>query len=362
MPFSNLDRNRLLKELLPAVQKNCWISDAAHSGYYSLCGLFLRLKDQFLWEQDLPPWTELDKSGLMEWIEARENLWLSHLDLPFENLSLQGRVFGVLDNQPVNDRLLSLGLYYGAGLGRGLKPTFFLGEVIDQRKLGGYTVITLDREYASDLLVTPAVRRGKWIILRLRPLRFLLWGKIQEIEHLEREATKAALTYYGWEPDQPPGGQLERLVREEVEAVLFHEIGEGRDRTLPFRFWTNLLRLFPHSRMEIYLRSLKDLLGDTHPSGPLRHIVQNRKAGSWAFYVSNLKGMARLIVPEIISAFYEFQKSQDWATIEKTRRLTRRRLIARGLRIRTLATETLPGNPERFQQAFEQEFLKPLKI
>ena len=64
MPFSNPDRGLLLQELLPAVQKNCWISDAAHSGFYSLCGLFLRLKDQFLWEKDLPPWTETDKEGL----------------------------------------------------------------------------------------------------------------------------------------------------------------------------------------------------------------------------------------------------------------------------------------------------------
>ena len=362
MLLSNPDRALLLRELLPAVQRNCWISDATHSGFYSLCGLFLRLKDQFLWEKALPPWTETDKKGLMDWIEARENLWLSHLDLPFENLSLEGRGFGFLDNQRINDLILPLGLYYGAGLGRGLKPTFFLGEVIEQRKFGGYTVITLDREYASDLLVTPAVRRGKWIILRLSPLRFLLWGKIQEIEHLEREATRAALSYYGWEPDQPPEAQLERLVREEIEAVLFHEIGEGRDRTLPFRFWTNLLRLFPHSRLEIYLRSLKDLLGDTHPAGPLRHIVQNRKAGSWAFYVSNLKGMARLIVPEIIEAFYSFQENPDWGLIETTRRKTRRQLIAQGNRIRALAADLLPGHPEGFQQAFEREFMKPLKI
>ena len=353
MTLSASNHDRLLEELLPAIQKNCRISDATHSGFYSLCGLFLRLKDQFLLEKDLPPWTETDKTALMAWIEARENLWLSHLDLPFENLTLQGRGFGFLDNQRINDLIIPQGLYYGAGLGRGLKPTFFLGEVIDQRKFDGYTVVTLDREYASDLLVTPAVRRGKWIILRLSPLRFLLWGKIQEIEHLEREATKAALAYYGWDPNQPPGAELERLVREEIEAVLWHEIGEGRDQTLPFRFWTNLLRLFPHSRLEIYLRTLKDLLGDTHPAGPLRYIIQTRKAGSWAFYVSNLKGMARLIVPEIIEAFFSFQKIPDWGRVEQTRRKIRRRLVAQGNRIRALAADLLPGHPEGFQEAFE---------
>jgi hypothetical protein len=69
-----MDRALLLRELLPAVQKNCRISDATHSGFYSLCGLFLRLKDQFLWEKDLPPWTETNKEALMDWIESRENL------------------------------------------------------------------------------------------------------------------------------------------------------------------------------------------------------------------------------------------------------------------------------------------------
>ena len=216
-----------MRELLPTVQKNCRISDATHSGFYSLCGLFLRLKDQFLWEKDLPPWTETNKEGLMDWIESRENLWLSYMDLPFENLSLAGRDFGFLDNQRINDLILPLGLYYGAGLGRGLKPTFFLGEVIEQRKFGGYTVITLDREYASDLLVTPAVRRGKWIILRLSPLRFLLWGKIQEIEHLEREATRAALAYYGWDPDQPPEAQLERWSAKKSKRSCFMRLGRG---------------------------------------------------------------------------------------------------------------------------------------
>ncbi len=230
MTLSASNHDRLLEELLPAIRKNCRISDATHSGFYSLCGLFLRLKDQFLWEKDLPPWTETDKAALMDWIEGRENLWLSHLDLPFEDLTLQGRGFGFLDNRRINDLILPEGLYYGAGLGRGLKPTFFLGEVIEQRKFGGYTVITLDREYASDLLVTPAVRRGKWIIMRLSPLRFLLWGKIQEIEHLEREATKAALTYYGWDPDRPTEAQLERLVREEIEASSGMRLGKGATR------------------------------------------------------------------------------------------------------------------------------------
>jgi hypothetical protein len=72
--------------------------------------------------------------------------------------------------------------------------------------------------------------------------------------------------------------------------------------------------------------------------------------------------MARLIVPEFIEAFYSFQENPDWGRIEATRRKTRRRLIVQGHRIRALAADFLPGHPEGFQQAFEEEFVKPLKI
>ncbi|MBI5583331.1 MAG: hypothetical protein HY892_05880, partial [Deltaproteobacteria bacterium] len=126
--------------------------------------------------------------------------------------------------------------------------------------------------------------------------------------------------------------------------------------------WGNLLRLFPHSRIEIYLRSLKDLLGDTHPSGTLRHIIQNRKAGSFAFYLANLKGLSRLMIPEIVATFTRFREDEDWEAVEKIRRLLRRRLTALARRLRALDAELLPDHPEAFQQACEQEFIKPLKL
>jgi len=355
-------KNHFLEMLLPAVRKNCLISDATHSGFFSVCGLFLRLRDRHLVEQGLPPWTATDKSSLLSWIEEQENRWLEHLDLPFEDLNLRGRTVPYLDDRRVNAQLLPLGLYYGAGYGRGFKPTFFLGDVREVREFHGFTVIVLDREYASDLVMSPAVRRGKWIIVRLTPLRFFLWGKIQEIEHLEREATAAALRYYGWDAQSPPAGQLERIMREELETVLHHELGEARDRVLPLSLWRSLLNRFPHSRIEIYLRSLKDLLGDTHPAGTLRHIIQNRKAGSLAFYLSNLKGMARLLIPEMVAAFCRFPERQDWDDVEKTRRALRRDLAARGRRIQELAAVLLPHRADDFQRIFEQELIKPLKL
>jgi hypothetical protein len=357
-----LSKEEWLAALLPTIRKNCRISDATHSGFFSICGLFLRLRDRHLCERGLPPWTDTDKQALLEWIEVQENHWLQHLDLPFEDFYLLGRTVPYLDNRRINAQLLPLGLYYGAGYGRGFKPTFFLGEIREIREFHGFTAVILDQEYVSDLVMSPAARRGKWIIVRLTPLRYFLWGKIQEIEQLEREATAAALAYYDWNPQLPPGEQLERIIREEMETVLYHELGEARDRALPRGLWGDLLGRFPHSRIEIYLRSLKDLLGDTHPSGTLRHIIQNRKAGSFAFYLSNLKGMARLMIPEIVETFYRFREKEDWEAVEKIRRRLRRRLAALGRRLQALNADLLPDRPEDFQRAFEREFIKPLKL
>lgn len=358
----SIDRDRILKAILPTIRKNCDISNAHHSGLFSLCGLFLRMKDQYNWEQNNPPWNPTDKDQLLSWIDNKENSWLGCLDSPFEPIRLKGRAFHYLNNQVINQYLLPVGLYYGSGYGRGLKPTFFLGTIREKRQFQGYTVIILERDLACDLSPAPALRQGRTIVIRLDPLRFFLWSKIQEMEHLEREGTDMALAYYGWNPSHPPQVQLEAIVQSEQETILYHELGEARDRSLPQGLWRSLLVDFPLSRIELYLRTLKDLLADTHPGGTLNYVVQKKKAGSLGFYLSNLKGLRRSLFPEIVTAIREFKKQEDWAGIEQGRKAGRARLILQARRIRELAESLMPSHPERFSNRFELEFFKPLGL
>jgi hypothetical protein len=37
---------------------NCNIADSQHAGLYSICGLALRLRDLYKWENGLDPWIE----------------------------------------------------------------------------------------------------------------------------------------------------------------------------------------------------------------------------------------------------------------------------------------------------------------
>ncbi|MBI5606850.1 MAG: hypothetical protein HY879_26265 [Deltaproteobacteria bacterium] len=359
---SSETRSKILQQILPTIRKNCTLADAHHSGLFSLCGLFLRMKDQYNWEKQNPPWSPTDKDRLLKWIDQKEALWLECLDSPFEPIRINGHTFDYLDNRQINQFLIPAGLYYGAGYGRGLKPTFFLGRVKEKRLSFGFTVIVLERNLACDLSLTLAQRQGRTIVLHLDPLRFFLWSKIQETEQWEREATALALSFYGWNPSAPPDGQMEPIIQSELETVLFHELGEARDRTIPQGLWRSLLSLFPFSRVELYLRTLKDLLADTHPGGTLTHIIESGKAGSLAFYLSNLKGLRRTLFPEIIPAIRKFKKEMDWSGVIRAKKEGRHRLVNQAGRIRELAGKWIPARPEEFSARFEQEFFNPLGL
>lgn len=355
-------RREMLRKILPTIRKNCTIADAHHSGSFSLCGLFLRLKDQFNWEQKTPPWSPTQENRLLKWIDRKEALWLECLNFPFQPIMIHGRPFDTLDSRGINQHLIPLGLYYGAGYGRGLKPTFFLGTIEEQRLVQGYTVFILGRELACDLSLTPAQRQGKIIVIRREPLRFFLWSKIQETEKWEAQATAMALSYYGWNPSLSPDSQLGPIIQAEQETVLSHELGEALDRTFPQGLWQRLISTFPFSRVELYLRTIKDLLADTHPRGTLSHIVKARKAGSLAFYLSNLKGLRRSLFPEIIPAIQQFKEKENWSGIEQARKQGRHRLIALALEIKELAKKWMPSHSEEFANRFDRRFFQPLGL
>jgi Family of unknown function (DUF6866) N-terminal domain/Family of unknown function (DUF6866) C-terminal domain len=355
-------RTAMLRQILATIRKNCTIADAHHSGLFSLCGLFLRLKDQYNWEQKRPPWSPTHHDRLLKWIDLKEALWLECLESPFEPLLINNHPFDCLDSRGINQHLVPLGLYYGAGYGRGLKPTFFLGTIKEKRLVHGYTVIILGQELACDLSQVPGQRQGKIIVLRMEPLRFFLWSKIQETEKFEREASTMALSYYGWNPKLSPDNQLDPILESELETVLYHELGEALDRGFPQGLWKKLISAFPFSRVELYLRTLKDLLADTHPRGTLNHIIGGQKAGSLAFYLSNLKGLRRALFPEMVPAIRQFRKEKDWSAVNRARKEGRNRLIVQARRIQELAERWMPARPKKFSDQFEQEFYKPLGL
>ncbi|MBA4358424.1 MAG: hypothetical protein C0405_11955, partial [Desulfovibrio sp.] len=130
----------LLEQLAPQVLANCRRSDAETAGRFSLCGLLLRLRNLYKWEQGLPPWREEESAVMLDWVAAREELWSELGGEEPRPLVLEGRQYDPFDTLGLNALLEPQGLVYGAGRAGGLVPVFFLGRLARREAVDGLTV------------------------------------------------------------------------------------------------------------------------------------------------------------------------------------------------------------------------------
>ncbi len=82
--------------------------------------------------------------------------------------------------RPSTAYLIPRKLAYGAGLSRGLTPTFFLGELLEERREGDLTILVLGPELARDLDASPALCQGTLIYARRQALAFYLWDQLSD--------------------------------------------------------------------------------------------------------------------------------------------------------------------------------------
>ncbi len=308
-----------LKSLTLQVLQNCDISDATHAGLYSICGLALRLRDLYKWENQLPPWEERDSSEILDWIDAKETRWETYAESDYAPLTLCGRTFDPFDADGVNALLEPHKIYYGAGYAHSLKPTFFLARIEDKTRSNGYQIYTLGRELARDLLTIPAMSQNDSVLLRQESAGLFLWDKIFYIKKSGRPALNFALEHLGIVAKDP--ASLHRYLPEIFSAVkdiyIYHELGEIQDVTFNRESWREVVAAFPFSPVEFIARSLKDLLADTCEHGTLHHIIKERQTAGLAFYVAFIDGLAKEFFPEIRIAFQEFTGSENWRIIEQ---------------------------------------------
>jgi hypothetical protein len=308
-----------IDEITRQVLHNCDISDANNAGMYSICGLALRLRDLYKWEQGLPPWEERDSSEVLEWIEAKENQWDECIDNAFANISINGKTFDPFDTTGINAVLEPQNFFYGAGYARSLKPTFFLATIEEKSKINETTVYTLDRELARDLLTIPALSQDDYVVLRQDSARLYLWDHIFYIKKSSRPALNFALESCGIKDHQPKAlrGRLAGILAAQKETYIYHEIGEIHDAVFDRELWREIIAAFPFSPVEYLARAVKDLLADTNEYGTLQHIVRQRNTASLAFYVAFLDGLPKEFFPELPASFQEFAQTGDWSIIDQ---------------------------------------------
>jgi hypothetical protein len=308
-----------IDDITRQVLHNCDISDAYHAGMFSICGLALRLRDLYKWENRLPAWEESDPSEVLAWIEGKENNWENHTENGFEDLTIDGTAFDPFDTVGINLILEPHQIFYGAGYARSLKPTFFLTNITEKTNINDNLVYILGRELARDLLTIPALTQDNFVLLRQESAKLFIWDSIFYIKKSARPALKFALDSCGLKNQEPKALQphLTTILAALKDNYIYHEIGELKDTAFDRKLWREIIAAYPYSPVEYLARAVKDLLADTNPYGTLRYIMKKRRTASLAFYAAFLDGLAKEFFPELLISFQQFTRSEDWELIDQ---------------------------------------------
>jgi len=319
-----------IERLVEQVKLNCNISDAGFWGYYSICGMLMRLRELYRSEHSLMPWDPVPKDDISEWIASREALWSELEDEELRTLEVEGEKYDPFEVEKLNAALDGHGLVYGGGYGRFNKPTFFLSRLESKREIHNCRVYYTGRELCRDLSTSVAMLQDRSIFIRLEPLRSLLWDKFRELQGRRfGGALKEAFSLYGI--DKTEGAEeihekIETLSSEISEILLLHELGEAFENERSDD-WLDVLSHTSDRWSEFYIRGIKDLLADTSEMGPIKSIVERRQRALLCFYIVLLDGIRKELFPEMMNAFQHFAESNDWSVIEEARRTGYKRAV-----------------------------------
>jgi hypothetical protein len=330
----------LVESLRRQVQRNCDISDARHAGLFSICGLALRFRDLFKWQHGISPWQEQDSDAVLAWIDDRETHWSTLETADYRPIRIAQRTVDPFDTSAINTILGPQGVYYGAGFGYSLKPTFFLALLQSEAAVGAVTIVSLGKELARDLMALPALHQDGRVVLRQETGKAVLWDQIQYLRKSGRPPLGFALDKLGL---PRAGGSFAPAHLEPVFEVyrriqIDHELGELADPVFDTDLWRRLLQRYPHTPVELTARALKDLLADTGPDGTLHAVLRREDSAALGLYAAFLEGVRALLFPELRPAFDHFLTDGDWGGV--------RRAVASGYR-----------NAVRWAGAMQQLFL-----
>ncbi len=357
-----------ITDLQRQIQQNCHISDANFSGAFSLCILLLRLRNLYKWEVNMPPWQEPDRGDLLKWVEGRESLWLGLEGSSPEALVLNGQVLDSLDAPRINQLLKDSGLFYGAGLVTGMKPSYFLARPIEVRVQEGLEVCIVDQELARDIFSAPLMRQGGQIVARRQAMASTLWDEVLELRASSSKALSFAFAQYGLNlhrlrkhPVLESHGFMQ-VVNAELETWIYHEIGEAMVDTFPGQVWQRMVSEQANTLVEVFARAVRDLLADTHPFGLLGHIISEKKSASLGFYAALMRPLSRNLYPDILPAVQDFMFKNDWDEIERVRRSGYSRGREMALQLVEVYENTDELDPETVRNRVVDRIIRPMGL
>lgn len=305
--------------LVQAVQTNCHIADARHATELSLCTYLLQMREFYRWEQGQPFGAALPRAEVGRWIAEREALWegLEAEDYRALPLGDSGAAAEPFDVDRINAQLQGSGLLYGAGLGAGGRPVFFLADLHGQAQRQGLPVAIAGREWARGLLAPPAALADEHgaaqIVLRREAIARWGWERFEafQLRPAAERPFAAAVQAYGLDRDFDAA--LPRFVDEQTEAALLHELGEYAVGQRLGPAWQALRSDLPSRRAELYLRALRDLLADLEVTLPT--LLRQGSNASLHVWFAAFDGLRAQLFPGVREAYAAWREGDGGAAL-----------------------------------------------
>ena len=368
-PAGSRGRTPEIEALRKQIIRNCHRSDAGFAGYFSLCGLMLRLRDYYKWSRGLSPWQDVDNPEILAWIEKTERMWEETEGETLDRLHWKNNSYDPFEAHIINNDLRPNDLYYGSGLAAFMKPSFFLAEIDREERLGEFRVLYLGTELARDLFTVPAQTRSGEILIRRRPLAAYIWDTIHHTGHFRQQAMDLTLECHGLRRSELVGGapetwedRFQAMLDREMEPYVRHEYGEATDETIPDEDWRNMIAGHPHSRVELLARSIKDVLADTCPAGRLDYIISRRQTASAGLFISQLDGLPARLFFDFIPGFKAFLIERDWPALEEVRLRMRQKAVKLAGELLGLYRQVGRQSEDWFPREVNRIFFRPIGL
>lgn len=305
-----------VNRITDVVQRNCDISDARHARSYTMCVYLLKMREYYRWARGHGRTARVDTSDLSRWVTDRERLWEELEPAEFDCVPAAGTCLEPFAAREINADLVPRGYVYSAGLGRFVKPSFFLGRLARREERGAFSVLVADQELARDLSAAPAMYLDHTIFVRRDALRRLVWERVEEWQWRKSPPgpMARAMAHRGF--DRDPEGALEGIVEDEEEALILHEVGEGEVSADLGPAWEDLLYAHAGGRAEMPLRAVRDLYADCRTALP--ELLASGRDASVHFYMANLKGLRRALFPSLVSAYERWAEGAPRSVLTDT--------------------------------------------
>ena len=148
-----------------------------------------------------------------------------------------------------------------------------------------------------------------------------LWDQMSYIQNSGRPALAFALAACCNLPDTDLKGirrHMETIFKVQQITYIRHELGELDEQVFDRTTWRQMIADFPHTAVELLIRTLKDVLADTDPQGPLHHFISHRNRAGLGFYMAFSSGLVPLLFGELKVGFEQFIQHGQWQVIHQT--------------------------------------------